>query len=95
MVLDSRVGSTPHADLYSYIDYWGSVVHAFDLHEPHDELTVIGQSMVETLPSVPPGGHLTWEELEDRRLRDRYAEAARPRPGTSPLIPVCLPLQAT
>ncbi len=34
VVLDSRVQVTPRADLYHYIDYWGSVVHAFDLHEP-------------------------------------------------------------
>jgi transglutaminase-like putative cysteine protease len=78
VVLDSRVRVTPHADLYPYIDYWGSVVHAFDLHEPHDELTVIGDSVVETLPAIPPDGHLTWEELEGRGRHDRHAELLTP-----------------
>jgi transglutaminase-like putative cysteine protease len=74
MVLDSQVAVTPHVDLYHYVDYWGSVVHAFDLHEPHEELTIVGRSIVETWPSGPPAGQLSWADLQDRRLRDRYAE---------------------
>ena len=31
-----------------YWDYWGTVVHAFDVQTPHEELSVAGRSMVET-----------------------------------------------
>jgi transglutaminase-like putative cysteine protease len=78
VVLDSQVSVTPRAGLYHYVDYWGSVVHAFDLHEPHEELTIVGRSMVETVPSPRPAEQLTWKDLEDRRVRDRYAELLSP-----------------
>jgi transglutaminase-like putative cysteine protease len=78
VVLDSRVQVNPHADLHQYVDYWGSVVHAFDLHDPHEELTIVGRSLVETMPSDRPTGQVTWEDLQDRRLRDRYAELLSP-----------------
>jgi transglutaminase-like putative cysteine protease len=78
VVLDSQVQVTPRADLYRYVDYWGSVVHAFELPEPHDEVTIIGRSLVETLPSNRPAGQLTWTDLQHPRLRDRYAEMLAP-----------------
>lgn len=78
VVLDSRVKVLPHADPYRYVDYWGSVVHAFELHEPHDQLTIVARSLVETMPSNRPTGQLTWKDLQDRRLRDRYAELRSP-----------------
>lgn len=48
LVLDSRVTVQPSTSLYGYVDYWGSVVHAFDLQQPHDELVITGRSVVET-----------------------------------------------
>lgn len=78
VVLDSRVEVTPGADLYPYVDYWGSVVHAFELHEPHQELTIVGRSLVETMPSKGLAGQLTWKDLQDGRLRDRYADLLSP-----------------
>ena len=40
--LEHRVEVHPAANLFRYRDYWGSRVHAFDLHHPHTELTVVG-----------------------------------------------------
>jgi transglutaminase-like putative cysteine protease len=77
VVLDSRVEVTPRVQLHPYVDYWGSVVHAFDLHEPHEELIIVGRSIVETYPAEP-ADHLTWAELQDPCLRDRYAELLSP-----------------
>jgi transglutaminase-like putative cysteine protease len=53
LVLDSRVTVQPSTPLHGYVDYWGSVVHAFDLQQPHDELVITGRSVVET--SIGPG----------------------------------------
>ena len=86
-MLDSRVEVAPDATLQSYMDYWGSVVHAFDLHHPHRDLTVAGRSVVETRsPSIPGAGKepaaadewRTWEELNDEGLRDAFAEFLSP-----------------
>jgi transglutaminase-like putative cysteine protease len=78
VVLDSQVQVTPRVDLHPYVDYWGSVVHAFDLHEPHDELVIVGRSIVETFPTPRPAFQLTWAELQDSRLLDHYAELLSP-----------------
>ena len=48
LVLESRVEVEPLTPMQAYVDYWGSVVHAFDLHQPHHDLTVVGRSIVET-----------------------------------------------
>jgi transglutaminase-like putative cysteine protease len=78
-VLDSRLQVSPPVDLYPYVDYWGSVVYAFDLHEAHDELTIVGRSLVETFPfDRPTHPPLKWGALPDRRVLDRYAELLSP-----------------
>ena len=78
LVLDARVSVEPFARPYRYLDYWGSVVHAFDVHLPHDELTVVGESVVET--TIPPSTStgLSWRQLVDPPLVDRFAELLSP-----------------
>ena len=94
MVLDSNVSVLPAASLYAYVDYWGSVVQAFDLPLPHHEMVITARSVVETFPfgysaSAPtplPGfesnlGGTTqpgWEELADPETRDRFTEYLAP-----------------
>ena len=51
--IEHRVEVHPAANLFRYRDYWGSRVHAFDLHGPHRELTVVGTSVVETSDRSP------------------------------------------
>jgi transglutaminase-like putative cysteine protease len=86
LVLESRVEVAPDAGLHSYVDYWGSLVHVFDIQRPHRDLTVTGRSVVETSPpgspppyapgwiEAAPDAERTWEELHDQRLRDTFAE---------------------
>ncbi len=38
LVMESEVEVSPSAAVYRYWDWWGTLVHSFDLHEPHDEL---------------------------------------------------------
>jgi transglutaminase-like putative cysteine protease len=78
LVLDADVSVTPSSRPFRYLDYWGSVVHSFDLHRPHDELTVVGRSVVET--SIPPFGlgNVTWDQLGNPTVGDDFAELLAP-----------------
>ena len=78
LVLDSTVAVEPATRSSRYLDYWGSVVHAFDLQVPHTELVVTARSLVETAAVPAPGGGLAWEDLGSARVRDEQAELLAP-----------------
>ncbi len=79
LALESTVEVTPAAPVYRYWDWWGTLVHSFDLHDPHDELVVTGTSVVETSgPVAAPASPVSWEELHSARLRDQFAEFLAP-----------------
>jgi transglutaminase-like putative cysteine protease len=78
LVLESRLQVVPGAALQAYLDYWGTVVHSFELHQPHDEMTVVGRSVVETTAQPEPDSTLSWEELHDDPVRDQFAEFLAP-----------------
>jgi transglutaminase-like putative cysteine protease len=78
LVLESRIQVDPAASVQGYLDYWGTVVHSFELHQPHDELSVVGRSVVETAPQPEPRTSLTWSELYDVKVRDQFAEFLAP-----------------
>ena len=46
---------TPDASTFEYDDYYGNRVYGFSLHDPHPELIVTAQSLVERMnaPSRP------------------------------------------
>ncbi len=72
MVLRSRLDITPTPWSSEYRDYWGSTVTAFEVNEPHTELTVVAPSRVETSvvdvqPELRP-----WEALDD--VQDEFCE---------------------
>ncbi len=54
LVLDARLEVDPAHQPLRYVDYWGTVVHAFDLHQPHRDMDVVGRSVVETTAPAPP-----------------------------------------
>jgi transglutaminase-like putative cysteine protease len=76
--LTSRLETVPETRPMRYIDYWGTAVHAFDVHVPHTELVVTTSSVVETPPARPAPPAFSWAELADARLRDRFAELLAP-----------------
>ncbi len=78
LVLDSSVTVSPLTRPFRYLDYWGSVVHAFDLQVPHAELEVVGRSVVETSVPPPPDRHVTWDDLDGAAVRDEFAEFLAP-----------------
>lgn len=65
--IDSRVDIEPEARPYRYWDYWGTLVHAFDIQVAHSKLVVTGRSVVETNPPSPPESLAAWSDLEERR----------------------------
>src|SRR5215213_2956737 len=71
LVLESEVVVAPAASIYRYWDWWGTLVHSFDLHEPHDELVITGTSVVETSSAPDPLEEpATWDDLNDPAVRD-------------------------
>jgi transglutaminase-like putative cysteine protease len=72
----SRMEVDPPARMFRYWDYWGTMVHAFDVHVPHSELVVTASSTVETPlahADVDPGG-IGWAAVEDPAVGDRFYE---------------------
>jgi transglutaminase-like putative cysteine protease len=88
VTIDSRIEVSPAARPLAYRDYWGTLVHAFDIHVPHRELVVVGSSLVET-PAThgPPAGAsadaLTWPEIDDPAVVDAWFEYLAPTAVTS------------
>ena len=77
-LLESRLTTEPAAALFSYRDYFGTTVHAFDLHESHQQLVVRSTSLVETAPARPPTSGIGFSELADERLKDELSEYLLP-----------------
>ncbi len=81
-VWSSRVSIEPAAWSFSYVDYWGTTVTSFELHEPHERLTVHAQGVVETRGDDLPWdtdrrvseNDLGWPALHDRGVIDSMAE---------------------
>jgi transglutaminase-like putative cysteine protease len=76
-LLTSRLDIRPDARPMRYVDYWGTQVHAFDIHVPHTELMVTATSVVETAgPVTAP--EVGWDTLSSAAVRDRFAELLAP-----------------
>jgi transglutaminase-like putative cysteine protease len=59
--LESRVTVGPGVPVWTYNDYWGTYVSAFDLPDPHDDLLIRAVATVET--EGPAEGRLDREPL--------------------------------
>src|SRR6202012_1581773 len=77
-VVLNRIETVPATRSYRYVDYWGTLVTAFDLHAPHTELTVTSSSVVETGRPEWPTAKLTWADLQTESVIDRFDEMLRP-----------------
>jgi transglutaminase-like putative cysteine protease len=77
-VVLNRVETVPATRSYRYVDYWGTAVTAFDLHAPHTELTVTSASVVETDRPDPVTEQVSWSDLQQEAVIDRYDELLGP-----------------
>lgn len=76
--LETAVTVTPAVTPFRYWDYWGTLVDAFDVHEPHHELTVVGTSVVETSAPEDERPAIDWDGLARHRAGDELAELLAP-----------------
>ena len=78
--IDARIDIRPAVRTYRYWDYWGTMVHAFDLHLPHDELTISATAVVDTSAPVLPGAAdvVSWPVLAEDEQLDRWCELLSP-----------------
>jgi transglutaminase-like putative cysteine protease len=85
IAIDTRIDVSPTAHPSSYLDYWGTIVHSFDVHVPHTELLVTATSTVETPSFHTPtsGDPGSWSVLDDQVVRDRFHEFLAPTIATS------------
>jgi transglutaminase-like putative cysteine protease len=82
---DHRIEVMPAASTFSYRDYWGTQVTAFEVRVPHDRLTVTARSVVETFPARESDAPaLSWADLATGACRDRYAELLAATGRTEP-----------
>jgi transglutaminase-like putative cysteine protease len=65
--LETRVSTVPAAPQYSYFDYWGTHVVAFNVDRGHERLTITGNSLVDTQNSGQPDD-CTWEDVSDASM---------------------------
>ncbi|HET7490174.1 MAG TPA: transglutaminase family protein [Acidimicrobiales bacterium] len=78
VVLDASVTVAPAATVFRYWDYWGTLVDAFEVHQPHTELAVTGSSVVETSEPQRHPERVGWDVLAGRAVVDEYAEYLTP-----------------
>ncbi len=74
IVAHSRVEVSPTPWVYTYRDYWGSQVTAFEVLDPHQSLTVTASATVHTDRSPAPPPTMSWEELRSDDLVDLHTE---------------------
>lgn len=74
---------TPHAPLYAYEDYFGNLVHAFSVSEPHSVLEIQARSVVVTNDQVQQKKSvLPYDKeraiLDSESFMDQFAEYLHP-----------------
>jgi transglutaminase-like putative cysteine protease len=77
LTVEARLETEPATATFQYRDYWGTLVHCFDIHVAHTALSVIASAVVETA-SAPRAGRGSWERLDDPDTTDRWCEFLGP-----------------
>jgi transglutaminase-like putative cysteine protease len=74
IVIHSRVEVSPTPWAYTYRDYWGSQVTAFEVLDPHQSLTVTASATVAIDRSPAGEPRMTWEQMRGRDVADLHTE---------------------
>ncbi|MGY2874439.1 transglutaminase-like putative cysteine protease [Marmoricola sp. URHA0025 HA25] len=74
IVVHTRLEVDPTPWTWTYRDYWGTQVTAFEVLDPHDELTVTATATVHTHPRPTMPELLSWEEIRRDRVADQFTE---------------------
>jgi transglutaminase-like putative cysteine protease len=74
LVVHTRLDVHPAPWTWTYRDYWGSQVTAFEVLDPHDEMTISATATVHTQPIPVTATKLSWEELRTDDFGDQFVE---------------------
>lgn len=74
IVVYSRLEVQPAPWTYTYRDYWGTQVTAFEVLDPHESLTVTATATVHTDRLAPAAPALSWAELRSPGTADLHTE---------------------
>jgi transglutaminase-like putative cysteine protease len=75
----------PMATIFSYEDYWGTTVEAFELAEEHLDLEIISENLVDiSIKTIEPI-EITWELLATPAFVDEMAEFLSLTPLVDPI----------
>lgn len=72
LLLRSRLDIRPSPWMFEYTDYWGTSVTAFQVQEPHGDLSVVASSTVQTRGTGPAGQGIGWHDLD--AVQDEHCE---------------------
>lgn len=82
IVVHDRLDAHPTPWQYSYRDYWGSQVTAFEILDPHESLTLTATATVHTDRPEQPGPTLGWEQVAE--VADEFHEFLTVDPRVAP-----------
>jgi transglutaminase-like putative cysteine protease len=74
IVVHSRVEVSPTPWAYTYKDYWGSQVTAFEVLDPHQSLTVTASATVHTDRAPAGDPVMSWHEMRQDSVADTHTE---------------------
>jgi transglutaminase-like putative cysteine protease len=76
-----QLSVSPRARIFSYSDHVGNLIHHFDIPEPHHQLTIIADSLVDVdAPMDLPQslGDEAWDDLDAMIAEDDYWDMLMP-----------------
>jgi transglutaminase-like putative cysteine protease len=75
IVVHHRLDVSPKPWTYSYTDYFGCAVTAFEVVDPHDSMAVTATSTVQVnRTGAEPEARSSWSSYAEREVRDRWTE---------------------
>lgn len=77
LLVHHRTTVTPYVALFTYRDYWGTTVEAFDLHTSHARLSVVSDNVVESWSPSRTVESPSWDDLHSSDLQDQFVEYLR------------------
>lgn len=84
IVAHTRLDVTPTPWTYDYRDYFGTQVTAFEVHDPHERLSVVATTTVHTDRGPAGDPALSWTELRAEDVSDRFTEYLVVTPRVAP-----------
>jgi transglutaminase-like putative cysteine protease len=76
-----QLSVSPRARIFSHTDHNGNLIHHFDIPEPHRQLTIVADALVDVDPPAPLPESLgpdAWERLDELIARDDYWDMLMP-----------------